>query len=101
LSAKHDHVYAKEVLDGIVYQEVPMAANSSYGTGFSTNATEYKGATMLPNSGYIRVTVSSTGATVEYVRSFLSARDGTNNSVADSYTVSGFTPASVDGGTDG
>ena len=97
----HDHVYAKEVLDGIVYQEVPMAANSGYDTGFSTNATEYKGATLIANSGYIRVTVSSTGATVEYVRSFLSAQDGTNNSVADSYTLQGFTPAAVDGGTGG
>jgi hypothetical protein len=56
---------------------------------------------MIANSGYIRVTVSSASATVEYVRSFLSARDGTNNSVAASYTVQGYTPASVDGGTNG
>ena len=92
----HDHVYAKEVQDGIVYQEVPMAANASYDTGFSSNQTDYAGATLLPNSGYIRVTVSQLTATVEYVRSFLSAKDGSNNSVAASYTVPGYTQALSD-----
>jgi hypothetical protein len=96
----HDHVYAKEDLDGVVYQEVPMAADGSYGTGYSTNATDYAGASMVANSGYLRVTVDSTNATVEYVRSFLSASDGTNNSVAASYTVEGYVPPPIDGGVD-
>jgi len=73
-----------------------MAANASYDTGFSSNQTDYAGATLLPNSGYIRVTVSQLTATVEYVRSFLSAKDGSNNSVAASYTVPGYTQALSD-----
>jgi Calcineurin-like phosphoesterase len=85
----HDHVYAKEVLGGVVYQEVPMPANASYDTGFPSNQVQYAGATMIANSGYLRVTVGDTNATVDYVRSFLSAQDGTNNSVAASYTLTG------------
>jgi len=84
----HDHVYARELLDGVVYQEVPMAANASYDTGFSTNATDYAGATMIANSGHLRVTVGARATTVDYVRSF-NPGDGTNGAVAATYTMAG------------
>jgi hypothetical protein len=51
-----------------------MAANPSYDTGFASNGSEYAGTTLIPNSGYLRVTVAPTGATVDYVRSFLAGR---------------------------
>jgi hypothetical protein len=82
----HDHVFAQETLDGVVYQEVPMAANASYDTGFSTNPTDYAGTALTPNSGHLRVTVSPASVTVDYVRSFL-AGQGTNGAVARTYTV--------------
>lgn len=91
----HDHVYAKETLDGVVYQEVPMAANAGYDTGFASNGSEYAGATLLPNSGHLRVTVAPTGATVDYVRSFL-AGEGTNGAIAATYVMGGCT-ADTDG----
>jgi Calcineurin-like phosphoesterase len=94
----HDHVYAKETLDGVVYQEVPMAANARYDTGFPTNKAQYAGADMIANSGYVRVTVNGPSATVEYVRSFLSSADGTNNSVAASYVLQGSAIFDADGG---
>ena len=95
----HDHVYAQESLDGVTYQEVPMAASPTNDTGFSTNAAEYAGATLIANSGYLRVTVAATNATVEYVRSFRSTNNGgTNNSVAASYTLQGYTPSAADAG---
>jgi len=88
----HDHVYAKEVLDGVVYQEVPMAANSKYDTGFSSNSTDYAGTALIANSGHLLVTVAPNSTTVQYVRSYLSG-DGQNRSVAASYTMPGYSVA--------
>jgi hypothetical protein len=68
-------------------------------TGFSTNKTQYAGATMIENSGYLRVTVATTSATVEYVRSFLSSKEGENNSVAACYTLQGYAATAVDAGS--
>lgn len=92
----HDHVYARETLDGVVYQEVPMPADASFGTGFSTNATEYAGAKLLANSGHLRFTVTPGGATVDYVLSYRAGDKGTNGTVAATYTMAGCT-ADTDG----
>ena len=88
----HDHGYAKELLDDVVYQEVPMPADPQYTTGGFTNPGWYAGAKILPNSGYLRVTVADSSATIEYVRSFMTPEEGANDSVADSYAVQGYTP---------
>jgi hypothetical protein len=88
----HDRSYAYEELDGVVYQEVPMAGNPSYTVGPFTHRGWYPNATIIEKSGHIRVTVTPADATIEYVRSYLTAADGENNSVADSYTVEGYTP---------
>ena len=82
----HDHVFAKEVLDGVVYQECPHAANHDYGTGFATNPSDYADTTLVANSGYVRVTVAPGGVKVEYVRSYLPG-EGSNGSVAYFYNV--------------
>jgi hypothetical protein len=63
----HDHVYAYEKRDGIVYQSLPSPAMT--GSGFSTyytNAPSYA-IQVLPNPGHLRVTVSPTQATVDYI----------------------------------
>jgi MYXO-CTERM domain-containing protein len=83
----HDHVFAQEVLDGVVYQECPHAANPDYGSGFSSNATDYAGAALVNNSGHLRVTVSPTLVSVDYVRAYLPG-DGANGGVALTYTIS-------------
>ena len=82
----HDHVFAKEDLDDIVYLSMPFAANADYGFGFSSNQTDYAGADMVENSGHVRVTVAPATVTVDYVRSFLPG-NGTNGSVAYSFGV--------------
>ena len=85
----HDHEYAHEQRDGVVYQEVPMAADATYGYGFQ----EYKAdgvytLKVLPNSGHLRVTVDPTnGVTVQYVRASLAAAGGTNGAIADTYNI--------------
>jgi hypothetical protein len=88
----HDHIFAAETLDGVVYQELPHAANAGYGGGFSDNPTYYPDpAVRINNSGYLRVTVSSSGAAVEYVRSVLPADESTlgirNRDVSYTYTM--------------
>ena len=84
----HDHLYAKEVLDGVVYQEVPMAANANYNLGVDSEngyPSYYEG-DMIANSGHLLVTVAPTGVTVEYVRSYLPGH-GENGEVAAAYTL--------------
>jgi Calcineurin-like phosphoesterase len=92
----HDHLFAKEELNGVVYQECPQPADSTYGTGFPTNAQDYAGAVTLHNSGHLRFTVSPLSVLVEYVRAFLPG-DGQNGSVAYSYTISPCAAVNSDG----
>jgi hypothetical protein len=80
----HDHEFAYQMRDGIVYQLVPSP--SMVGLGFNQY---YQGnpytIQILPNSGHIRVTVSPSQAMVEYVRSDISG--GTNEEVSYSYII--------------
>jgi hypothetical protein len=80
----HDHQYAYEKRDGIVYQELPSGGFS--GNGFNQYQTGV-GYTIkaLPSPGHLRVTVSASQTTVEYVNS--TTANGSNGSVAYSYTV--------------
>jgi hypothetical protein len=86
----HDHLFAQEALDGIIYQECPMTADSTYMIGMLANADAYK-SNQMNGTGYIRVTVSPDSSKVEYVRSYL-PRDTSatqkNHGVAFSYTLS-------------
>ena len=85
----HDHEFAYENRDGVVYQLVPMAADATYGTGFGDyHETDPYTIRVLPNSGHLRVTVTSSQVTVDYVRAFL-AGSGTNGQVAYSYSMTG------------
>jgi len=92
----HDHVFAKEELDGVVYQECPQSANPSYDGGFTSNAADYANAARVNNSGHLRVTVTPTLVTVSYVRAYLPG-DGDNGSVAYSYAISPCAVANSDG----
>ncbi len=81
----HDHQYVYETCDGIVYQEVPSP--SMTGSGFTGIYTEgdhgtYNTIEMLPNPGHLRISVTPTLATVDYVSSSTTA--GTVNY---SYTI--------------
>lgn len=67
----HDHLYAMESLDGIVYQEVPQPSLSRYDTPNPAGDYGYPGTLgtdMFASSGHLRVTVSASEAKVEYVR---------------------------------
>ena len=84
----HDHLFAKEELDGVIYQEVPQPGHPSGGTR-SAEEYGYTG-TILGSSGHVRVTVGPNDAKVDYVRSIVSrvTRDELPNaSVVHSYTL--------------
>ena len=76
----HDHQYAYEVRDDIVYQEMPSAGFS--GNGFSHYTQGGNTIKVLPSGGHLRVTVTPTQATVDYVYS-----TNSNGTVAYSYTI--------------
>ena len=81
----HDHLFATQTLEGIVYQECPMPAYSGYyGQG------GYRSGDILPSAGHIRVKVSKEGVTVDYIRSYLpeEEKEGKKNGMVDySYTI--------------
>jgi hypothetical protein len=88
----HDHAYAYETLDGIVYQECPkpdeaVPPETSYLVESDADGgNHYPNAATLPASGHIRVSVASSGVHVEYVKTYLPGQ-GTNGEIAASYTV--------------
>ena len=70
----HDHQFVYEEREGVVYQLVPSPSMS--GSGFSGiytegNFTDYYGdystIEMLPNAGHLKITVTPTEATVDYI----------------------------------
>lgn len=83
----HDHIFARQELDGIVYQSVPNPADDTY-TARNRNA--YLSGEILDNSGYLNVTVSPEQVMVDYIRSYLPEHeeDGRlHGGVAFSYAV--------------
>ncbi|MEY4386450.1 MAG: hypothetical protein RLY20_1733 [Verrucomicrobiota bacterium] len=78
----HDHLYVKQELDGIVYQEVPQPGDPR---GSTRSAAEYgyKSGVILGSSGYLLVTVDASVAVVEY----LSVEKKGRGYVADRYTL--------------
>jgi len=65
----HDHFYAKQELDGIVYQEVPQPGYPGNGKP-PRSAAEfgYRSGTILGSPGHLRVTVAESGTAVAYVQ---------------------------------
>ncbi len=83
----HDHIYARQELDGVVYQTVPNPADPTF-TAFNRQA--YTSGEIFPNSGHLRVTVTPDSAKVEYVRSVRPQDEDegeTNGSIVHSYVV--------------
>jgi hypothetical protein len=68
----HDHIFARQELDGVIYQTLPEPANPFY---TYENANAYTSGDIFPNSGHVRVTIFPTGATVDYIRSYLDKPD--------------------------
>ena len=63
----HDHFYAKQELDGVIYQTVPQPSHP--GDKIDT-ATEYGylSGEILGGSGYMNVNVSGSGVAVKFIK---------------------------------
>lgn len=68
----HDHLYSREILDNVIYQEVPMPSDSTYEIGMLANADAYVSDT-IDGSGHLRVTVGPSCVRVDYIRAYLPA----------------------------
>lgn len=86
----HDHLFAKEQLNSVVYQEVPMPSDNSYTFGYTANASAYTDV-ILDGTGHIKVSVTSNCVTVDYVKAYLPADTAsglhTNGEIGYSYTL--------------
>ena len=90
----HDHLYARQVLDGVIYQEVPQpsARNNSSGQSLATDY-HYTSGVIQSSSGHMRVTVSPSGVTARYVRAWLPTDETAqrkNGEIADTWTATPF-----------
>jgi predicted phosphodiesterase len=74
----HDHLYARQELDGLVYQACPQPGDPR-GSTRSAAAYSYTSGVIIASSGHLRVDVSPQRSTVSYIRS-----DG---STAHSYSL--------------
>jgi len=74
----HDHFFAKQDLDGIVYQEVPQPSHARVGNTRTAAEYGYLSGEIQPSSGHIRIRVSPDSSRVDYVRSYL-PKDENNN----------------------
>jgi len=75
----HDHLFVKQELDGIIYQECPQPSAAHPNTNSAADY-GYVSGDIVAGTGHIRVTVAPNQVTVDFVR----AEDG---SVAYSYTI--------------
>jgi len=83
----HDHLFVRQELDGVVYQELPEPADPSYTLW---NADAYTSGVKLANTGYVRVFVAASSVRVEYVKTYLPQdEDATrhNGDVAYAYSI--------------
>ena len=84
----HDHLYAYQQLNGVVYQECPQPGSG----GNEKNAIllGYTKGVFMPSPGHICVSVSDVNIKVDYIRTYTPGREPaghTNGELAYSYTI--------------
>ncbi|MCX6250931.1 MAG: T9SS type A sorting domain-containing protein [Bacteroidetes bacterium] len=93
----HDHCYAKQDKDGIVYQEVPQPSSKNI-TTITGLQYGYVNGILMPSRGYLLVKVTDSTVKVDYVKTFLPTEENAtqkNGDVAYSYTIQPF-PAGIE-----
>lgn len=85
----HDHFFAHQELDGIIYQLVPQPAHAGGGSIREAADYGYRHGDMLPGSGHLRVRVSDSETLVEFVRTGSRGDEDTSpaGSAAYSYSI--------------
>jgi hypothetical protein len=86
----HDHLYAREELDGVVYQTVPQPATAGGDPGRMAREYGYQSGVVLGSPGHLEVKVATEGVTVDYVHASTGADDRSgfaNKVVVYSYSI--------------
>lgn len=93
----HDHLFVKQDLDQngdgipeLIYQECPQPSATNYDATANAARYGYTNGVVQGNSGHLRVHVTPTQATVDYVRAYLATDEGagkTNRMVSYSYSI--------------
>ena len=87
----HDHLFATEQRDGLIYQEIGMPSDSTYNIGWLANSDAYTGANKFNGTGHIRLNVGPNLAKIEYVSAYEPYDTNAthhNRAVIYSYTIS-------------
>ena len=84
----HDHFFGKQELDNVIYQECPQPGSISN----NNHASEYGyvDGVFMGSSGHMRVTVTSTSTTVDYIRTYLPSEETAtqkNGGIAYSFAI--------------
>lgn len=82
----HDHFFAHQERDGIIYQLVPQPAHPGEGPAQSGEY-GYTEGEFFPSSGFLRVAVTPASSKITYVRARQSIPNGADNADAFSYTI--------------
>lgn len=72
----HDHLYAHQERDGIVYQLVPQPGHSRFDQTRSAAEYGYRSGVIQGAAGILRISVSAERTVAEYVRSYPDAAEG-------------------------
>jgi len=86
----HDHFFAKQELDCLIYQECPQPSHPNFSGVNSAKDYGYLNGEILPNSGHIRIRVQPNQIQVDYVRAYLPKNETANRKnrdVAATYTI--------------
>jgi hypothetical protein len=87
----HDHFFARQDTEGVVYQMVPQPGRARWDS-IPNQAGQYGylSGVFIGSRGYVRVTVDDTSATIDYIRTFLpgeTTQTYRNGMVAYSYAI--------------
>jgi hypothetical protein len=86
----HDHFYAKQDKDCLVYQETPQPSHPIFATANQAAEYGYVKGEIYPNAGHLRVNVNGDGVKVDYVRAYLPKNETAtrkNRDVSASYFI--------------
>ena len=86
----HDHLYAMEEKDGVIYQAVPQPAHQRFGNTRTATEYGYGNAVVRGSSGHIEVEVDSERTTVRYRHAFLPGQEqggSQNGSISHQYSI--------------
>ena len=86
----HDHLYARQELDGVVYQEGPQPSARNLNLGTRAAEYGYTHGTLLGGAGYLKVQVGPAQVQVDYIQTWTPDKENatrSNGMVADSYII--------------